>query len=199
MNDPFALLGVARRPWLEPDILKEKFLTLSAECHPDRVRGAPEKALAQEQFAALNSAYQHLLDPRERLLHLIEIESGERKFEVQSAPVELMDLFAKVGKAAREADTLLGEKDAESSPLLKVRLFERAQALIEELRAVQQSVNASRDKLLDEVRELDAGWEIIAETEKSTKLRRLNEIAGLLNYSKKWNAQLEEKILRLSF
>src|SRR5260370_36162164 len=76
MTDYFALLGEPRRPWLEPDSLKARFLALSAEAHPDRLHNAPEaqKQAANQQYAELNSAYRCLREPKERLQHLLELE-----------------------------------------------------------------------------------------------------------------------------
>jgi curved DNA-binding protein CbpA len=201
VSDPFALLGVPRRPWFDSEALKEKFLSLSSACHPDRVHqaSASEKQAAQERFTQLNSAYQALLDHRERLLRLTEAELGKRPAETQNIPPELMNLFLEVGKVGREADTFLSEKDAQASPLLKVQIFERSQEWIERLRRIQQNVTQSRDVLLEEIRRLDADWHSIEPAEKQRRLARLQEIAGLMNYSKKWNAQIEERIVRLSF
>ena len=68
MTDYFALLDEPRRPWLEPDSLKARFLALSAEVHPDRLHNAPEaqKQAANQQCAELNSAYRCLREPKER-------------------------------------------------------------------------------------------------------------------------------------
>ncbi len=76
MTDYFALLDEPRRPWLEPDSLKARFLALSAQVHPDRLHNAPEaqKQAANEQYAELNSAYRCLREPKERLQHLLELE-----------------------------------------------------------------------------------------------------------------------------
>ena len=48
MTDYFALLGETRRPWLDTEALKAKFLTLTASVHPDRVHNATptEKQIA---------------------------------------------------------------------------------------------------------------------------------------------------------
>jgi curved DNA-binding protein CbpA len=201
VNDPFALLGVPNRPWIDPEILKQNFLARSSNFHPDRVHQAPdaEKSAAHHRFTELNQAYQTLLDPRERLLRLLELESGGRRPETQNIPPDLMGLFMDVGKVSKEADAFLTEKAAQTSPLLKVQIFERAQQWIERMRETQQRVTQSGNALLEEIRALDSGWENISASEKQNRLIRLQEIAGLLNYSKKWNAQLEEKILRLSF
>jgi curved DNA-binding protein CbpA len=201
VNDAFALLGVPRRPWLDAEVLKQRFLSLSGECHPDRLHDAPEaeKHAAQERFTQLNRAYQSLLGPRERLLHLAELELGRKTAEVQDIPSDLMSLFFEVGKICRKADALIVEKTAETSPLLKVQMFARGQEQIEELQKVKREVAVSRDALLTEIKNLDNGWEATDASETSSRLARLQAIAGLLNYSKKWDAEIEERIVRLSF
>src|SRR6266436_5956888 len=69
MNDYFAVLNEGRRPWIDPDLLKQKFLTLSAQVHPDRVHNASEaeKRSAQQRYTDLNSAYNCLRDSKARL------------------------------------------------------------------------------------------------------------------------------------
>ena len=69
MTDCFALLDEPRRPWLDPDLLKRKFVALSATEHPDRAHSgtAQEKQVAQEHFAELTVAYNRLKEPKERL------------------------------------------------------------------------------------------------------------------------------------
>jgi curved DNA-binding protein CbpA len=202
VRDAFALLGVPRRPWLDAEVLKRGFLSLSGECHPDRLHDGTEeqKRGAQERFTELNKAYQSLLDPRERLLHLAELETDSRRTtDVQDIPPGLMSLFFEVGKICRKADALIAEKTAETSPVLKVQMFARGQEEIEELQKVKRAVAFSREALLNEIKSLDTGWEAMDPSEQNSKLGRLQEIAGLLNYSKKWDAQIEERIVRLSF
>ena len=201
MTDHFALLGVPRRPWLGAELLKQRFLELSADCHPDRVHHANEgdKLAAQNRFTELNSAYQALLDHRERLLGLIELELGTRTNEMQPIPPDLMTLFLEVGKLCREADAFLADKATHSSPLLKVELFERGHLWVEKLVELQQRVEGWRDGLLAEIRELDSGWEALTSAEKPERLRLLQRIAGLMNYSKKWLTQIQERIVQLSF
>ena len=79
LTDYFALLGEPRRPWLEPESLKSKFLTLSSEVHSDRVHGASEtdKNEAQEHYTSLNAAYNAFESP-ERVAHLLELERGAK-------------------------------------------------------------------------------------------------------------------------
>src|SRR3954469_22469544 len=97
--DYFKLLNEPRRPWVDPDLLKNKFLAISAELHPDRVHGATaaEKERVQGRYSEVNTAYQTLRDPKLRLAHLLELESGAKPGAIQNAPEDLMDLFMQVG------------------------------------------------------------------------------------------------------
>ena len=80
MTDYFALLGESRRPWIDPEELKAKFLALTAQVHPDRVHNASEaeKQAASRRSAEMNAAYNCLREAKTRLLHLLELERGTR-------------------------------------------------------------------------------------------------------------------------
>src|SRR5271169_2956497 len=98
MTDNFALLSELRRPWLDTNALKQKFLALSASAHPDKIHSAGEleKSGAAKSFAELNAAYNCLAEPKSRLLHLLELELGAKPKEIQQIPAALADLFAEV-------------------------------------------------------------------------------------------------------
>src|SRR5438132_11588672 len=112
MADYFSVLNEPRRPWLDADALKQKFLTHSANVHPDRVHslGQSDRTAAQERYTELNAAYHCLRDPKDRLRHLLELEIGELPKNIQQIPGELMDLSLKIGQACRHADAFLAEK-----------------------------------------------------------------------------------------
>src|SRR4051794_20311166 len=109
MLDYFALLDEPRRPWIEPDQIRSKFLTLSAQVHPDRVHGADEatRQAAQARYAELNAAYNCLREPRDRLRHLLELELGAKPKDVQGVPPDLMALLMEVSRLCREVDAFL--------------------------------------------------------------------------------------------
>src|SRR5438552_3749791 len=117
MTDQFALLNQPRRPWLDVDSLKQKFLDLSSKVHPDRVHnsGGAEKRSAQAHYTDLNAAYTRLREPKSRLLHFLELELGQKPSNVQSIPPDLMDLFLQISQLCREADAFLAEAAAVSS------------------------------------------------------------------------------------
>src|ERR1700721_1387663 len=95
MTDCFALFHETRRPWLDPEALKAKFLTLSGQTHPDRFHSAAagEKEAAGRRFAELNAAYNCLREPRTRLQHLLELELGAKPAELQQIPPDLAEVF----------------------------------------------------------------------------------------------------------
>ncbi len=113
MTDYFVLLDEPRRPWLEPEALKSKFLALAAGAHPDKQHNADElqKAAVNRRYAELNAAYRCLTEPKSRLLHLLQLELGAKPAEVQKIPSALADLFAEVATTCRNADTFLAEKN----------------------------------------------------------------------------------------
>ena len=88
MTDYFALLNEPRRPWIEPETLKAKFLALAAGIHPDRIHNADEleKAGATHRYAELNTAYNCLAEPKSRLRHLLELELGTKPEDIQQIP-----------------------------------------------------------------------------------------------------------------
>lgn len=200
MVDYFALLDESRRPWLDAESLKEKFLSLSATVHPDRVHNLSEmeRAGAQERYTELNGAYQCLREPKERLHHLLELERGAQPKDVQRIPSELMNLSLEIGQACREADGLLSEKTKASSPLILVKLFERCQDFTDRLRGLRQRVSALNDRLNKELKDIDVAWQSGHES-RAALLPRLEELYRLFSYFARWDAQIQERVVRLSF
>jgi len=200
MTDYFALLNEPRRPWLDVETLKQKFLGLSATVHPDRVHNLSEaeRAAAQERYTELNTAYNCLREPKERLQHLFQLELGAPPKNTQRIPSDLMDLSLEVGKLCREADAFLAEKAKVTSPLLQVTFFERGQEFVDKLQPLRQRVNSLNDRLNEDLLQIDAAWQSNA-TPRSALLQRLEELHRLFSYFARWNAQIQERVVRLSF
>jgi len=197
ITDHFALLKEPRRPWLESETLKEKFLALSAEVHPDRVHQASEadKLAANRRYTELNAAYNCLREPHERLRHLLELELGGKPSDLTNVPNDLMDLFFAVGKLLREADAFVVEKGRATSPLLQVQFFERGQEWIEKLGELQQLINALREPLIIELKALGAAWD----SNSPKPLDRVQEIWRLSSFYERWLAQIRERVVQISF
>ena len=205
MTDCFSVLGEARRPWLDVDALKERFVRLSAEAHPDRVhgRGEDERAEVARRYTDLNSAHQVLQEPRQRLLHLIELETGARPRDIQRIPAGTMDLFVEIGQACRDADSFLGRRAQVTSPMLKVALFREGLEWVERLKALQGRVQARGRELDAVLRELNAVWEKAPAGAGPDRLAalpidRLEEVYRSYSYVARWTEQIQERLVQLA-
>ena len=197
--DFFALLDEPRRPWLEPDSLKKKFLSLSAEVHPDRVHtsGEAAKEEASKRFAELNAAYNCLREPKERLRHLLELELGNKPSDLHQIPSDLANLFMDIAGMCRQADAFLGEYAAVSSPLLRAQMFERGQEWTERLMSMQKQVGQRHDTAIARLKELDAQWtaEVTARRE---LIPQLADVWRLLGFFTRWTAQIQERLAQIA-
>ena len=196
MTDNFALLNEPRRPWIDCESLKQKFLALSSQVHPDRVHQSlpEERKAADARYAELNTAYNCLREPKDRLRHLLEPELGKKPDDIQNIPPDLMDFAFEIGRVCKGADALLAEKSNVTSAILKVQFFERGQERVEQLNALQRRINGQRDVLLTELEAMNSAWESEAHP-----LQRLEEIYRLLGYFARWSEQLQERVVQLSF
>ena len=205
MADYFALLDEPRRPWLDPEILKDKFHALAATVHPDRVHRAsePEKQEANQRYAELNAAYRCLREPTKRLRHLLELERGIKVEDVQKISPVTMHLFMEISELCRETDAFLAEKASVTSPLLKVRMFERGMALVDRLNSLVEHLKGRREGLIAQMRNLNMAWETAPLVGSSTRLHvlpcsRLEHIYREFSYLERWTQQLRERLVQLS-
>jgi DnaJ-domain-containing protein 1 len=201
MTDNFALLNEPRRPWLDADLLKQKFLAQSANLHPDKIHSASdaEKNVAAKKFAELNTAYNCLIETKSRLLHLLELELGAKPKDIQTIPSVLADLFAEVANVCKNADNFLAEKSKVTSPLLQVQLFERGQDWVEKLNVLQRKLNELREKVTEELKSLDTQWISADAASRKEILPMLEELYRLFGYFNRWNGQIQERVVQLSF
>lgn len=205
MTDYFALFAEPRRPWLDLDSLKTKFLTRSAEVHPDRVHQAtPEiRQTAEARYTELNAAYQCLRDTKERLRHLLELEQGIKPNGIQNIPAQMSDHFMEVGQLCRSVDQFLVGKSKVTSPLLMVQCMEQGLDWTERVQTLQQKLRQLQDSLENELPALNAAWESAetlspAERLAALPLKRLEEIYRSLSYLTRWSGQLSERMVLLA-
>jgi curved DNA-binding protein CbpA len=200
MIDSFALLAEPRRPWLDPDLLKQKFLTLAAGLHPDRFHNAGEleKAGASRRYADLNAAYHCLAAPKSRLRHLLELELGAKPKDIQQIPPILADMFAEVATTCRNADGFLTEKNKTASPLGQVQLFERAQEWVDRLNLLQRKLNSWGEHLTGGLKSLDETWNAGNAASRMEILPKLEELYRWFGYFNRWSGQIQERIVQLT-
>lgn len=202
MPDYFALLGEPRRPWLDPESLKKKFLALSSAAHPDRVHSttSEEKAAANKQFAELNTAFNCLREPKDRLRHLLELELGAKPNDLQEIPPDLADLFLQVAGLRQAAIQFLAERAKADSPVVRVQFFERSQEWIDRLNAMQRRLNGQQSAVLASLQALDGEWQRAGErpSDRAGLLAQLEKIWRLLSFHSRWSLQLQEAIVQLA-
>lgn len=198
-------MGELRRPGLDAEALRGRFVELSSTLHPDRCHESADTVRdeAGRTYAALNEAYQLLREPRTRLLHLLELEMGAKPRDIQRIPAGTMDLFVEVGQLCRDVDGFLQERSQVTSPMLKVRLFTEGMGWVEKLKALQGKVSAKGAELEQELEAMNAIWRAAPalgspERQAALPLGRLEEIYRVLSYVGRWSGQIQERLVQLA-
>jgi DnaJ-domain-containing protein 1 len=204
MTDYFALLGEPRRPWLDPEQLRTGFLERSSRMHPDRVHeeAAETREAAGDAFIELNAAYQCLREPRDRIAHLLVLETGMKPKEVQEITPATMNLFLEIGRACKEADHFLAERERVTSPVLKAQQYQKGVPWVDRLQKLQDSLRAEGQKREDDLKGLNRFWEAPEEPTPALPrpplpLRELEAIYRDLSYLRRWSQQVNERLIRL--
>jgi curved DNA-binding protein CbpA len=205
MTDYFALLGEPRRPWIEPDALKVKFLTLSSNVHPDRFHAAPdaEKQAAGVRYATLNTAWQCLRETKDRLLHLLELERGYKPEGIETVPADFTSMFMEAGQFCQEVDKFLLEKSRASSPMLRVKMFNQGMEWTQRVNLLLPRLTTQRTALEAELKAMNPLWDAAPPVgypsrEASLPLEKLEQVYRRWSYVARWIGQLQERVVQLS-
>ncbi|HEV8544119.1 MAG TPA: DnaJ domain-containing protein [Verrucomicrobiae bacterium] len=196
--DCFARLELRRQLWIDPETLKQNFLRLSAERHPDKAQGAEQKREAEKEFAALNEACNTLRNTRLRLQHFLELEGVPKAPHVQSVPPAALEFFSRVAEITKRADELAREKRAAASPMIKVQALTKALACAETVRALQAELAGQIRKTEAELQSLATSGQVQPPLSPAT-VNTLQSAVATLGFLERWNAQLQEKIAALTF
>ena len=194
MIDYFALLDQSRAPWLDAEKLKETYRQKTLQTHPDVHTQGPGAAAMDKAFATLNEAYQVLQDPKRRLHHLLSLEGSAPSSTDQAVPMQLQELFPKIGALTQRA-SLLTEKirstsNALSRSLLKPQILE----LQKEATEVRQTVQGLIDTSLDQLRQINVAWA----TNPTEQIEALSNLYFAFAYLTRWSTQLDEMTFQLS-
>ncbi len=194
--DYFALLDEPRKPWIDTGLLKDKFMEMSARYHPDKFPQATpeERERISARYAELNAAYQCLSHTRDRLLHLIELETGKPPSDVQRIPPGTSDLFMQIGQTCAQAAAFLEKQPQTDSPILKAKRFVEQMEWTDKLTDFQNQLQEISDKLEEELKRMNTDMENGA----PLPLERLEEIYRSTSYINRWTDQIREKIVQLA-
>lgn len=187
MTDGFALLGEPRRPWLDPESLKEKFHKLSAAHHPDVAKDAGV------DFSAINAAYNTLLDPKTRIRHLLDLEFPAALSRNLQIPPGITSLFETIAGERRSVATFQEKRASLQSPLEIALLAPEKLELLARLECSQNMLAQKQEEIFVQLKSIDASWE----QDKAGSVDVLLEIYQGLSYVGKWLAQTQEDLMRL--
>ncbi len=170
MTDHFALLGEARRPWLDPEELKEKYFARSRTEVPS---------------AELNEAFRVLSEPKLRLQHLLKLE-GVDLAAGRAVPPAVAEVFWNTGTLLREVEKWLLRQTETTSTLARALLQPERGKLEQRLASLEDQLRALYDRELEELR--------AAPNEPSFLLERYDRISYLTRLLE----QVAEKRLQLN-
>ena len=194
--DYFALLDEPRKPWIDTGLLKDKFMEMSARSHPDKFPQATpeERERISARYTELNAAYQCLSHTRDRLLHLIELETGKPPSDVQRIPPGTSDLFMQIGQTCAQAAAFLEKQPQTDSPILKAKRFVEQMEWTDKLTELQDRLNEISSKLEEELKHMNTDLDNGA----PMPLERLKEIYRSASYINRWTDQIREKLVQLA-
>ncbi|MBO7392067.1 MAG: hypothetical protein J6U77_06165, partial [Verrucomicrobia bacterium] len=164
--------------------------------HPDKFPQATpeERERISARYAELNAAYQCLSHTRDRLLHLIELETGKPPSDVQRIPPGTSDLFMQIGQTCAQAAAFLEKQPQTDSPILKAKRFVEQMEWTDKLTDFQNQLQGISDKLEEELKRMNTDMENGA----PLPLERLEEIYRSASYINRWTDQIREKIVQLA-
>ena len=194
MTDYFALLDQPRRPWLDPDELKQAFHRKSLQTHPDiHAQTGDTAAPAAPAFAQLNEAYQVLQDPKRRLQHLLVLEGAFPGARSTTVPPQIEQLFPAVAAATQRAQATAEKNANATSPLTRSLLKPESLQAQKELENILSVLQEQHTKAVDRLRDLSGTWEQRDET----TLAELHELLLRFSYLSRWMSELQEKQVAL--
>lgn len=178
MTDYFALFDEARRPWLDPEKLKEKYFARSRTAAAN---------------AELNEAFRVLSDPKLRLHHFLVL-AGAELTAGRPVPPRLAELFWNSGTLLREVERWLLKNAEAGSALSRALLSPEKTKLEARLEKLQGELKALYKTELDQLRQIDA----TAEMDSPKVLSKLIEHYDSISYLSRLREQTKEKRFRLS-
>ena len=184
MIDFFAVFGLEPRPVVDVKVLGDLFANKSKTSHPDRA--------ADGDFATVNTAFNTLLNPASRILHLLAL-SGEPP-QTKTASDRVSAWFGKVATDLQRFDRKFQPLYQETSSLLRAVKIREAQSILADLEEISAGLTSEKEGLLRAMVQIDARWP----SDRTEDRDSLAQIACDLRFLEKWLAQISERRLRLA-
>jgi len=178
--DPFALLGLPRRPMIDQDLLKKNLRSLVLQCHPDHRTGDTK------MFEEIQEASNLLRSTPARLRNL----AGEIRITT-SIPMAAQELFESTNKALENAANLTSKYHDSTLALLKALLLKELLLARRKLINVQESLHYWHRSLEEELNAIDLRWPNVRSEE-------LMLLAQSFLFAQRWDDQLREAVLQIN-
>lgn len=190
-SDHFAVLRQPRRPWLDPDQLKQQYQQLTFALHPDRQK-TPEQD--EGDFAAVTEAYRVLSNPRTRLHHLLSFEADATSTaKTSNVPNDLAELFMEAATLVQQIDAHRQKRDQTASTLGKSLLQGETAQLRKRADEMLQRLDSRYDAGLEDLHRLDVAWT----NDSSGVINEIRDLADRFGYLDRWIGQLRERQFQL--
>lgn len=191
-TNPFEVLGLPVRPWLERETLQASFVELAARWHPD-TNPDPEAA---SRFQALVAAHLWLRDPVKRLESVLQLEDSNRGGAQNGAQIteELTDLFLRIATLNRQLQAFHAQQPAAPSPLSRALLQSDRLSLTQDLEQLSHTVEQHWQRCENQIHAADTVWE----RRTPTLLDALGKVLREMVFLQRWRVQLRESRVRLA-
>lgn len=174
MTDAFAVLGLARRPWVDAEAIQSRYRALAVES--GREGGGPP-------LSHLNEARRIMEGHGPRLRHLVALEFPNAGPGGHFEPD--WKLFESVGTLSRQVGVWAGRQGGAASAIERAALMSEVRQLRERLREVRGAIEEMAGRLDEAVRSLDRKWPEVSPAELLT-------VAGEWTYWQRWEAGMRE-------
>lgn len=181
MQDYFEILGIPEQLVIETDRLSAAFRESGKSAHPDAGGG-------DEDFSRLREAFEIIASPSKRLKHWLELRGTPAETRGAVDP-HLMDLFAEVGVAIQQAESLIRRRD-ETKSALGLALLERETHVCRE--AVEKALAMVEQAIVSEC----AGFPALQEAS-DLDIEAASKSARNLAFLEKWRVGLRGVFGRL--
>ena len=178
--DAFAVLDFPRAPWVDAEVLKERFHRLSAVRHPDAPGGS------DAAFSELNTAWQTLREPTNCLRHFLHLTAPDALATANETPADLGDLFMEIAGLKHAAQQFLAAREKAASPLARALVEPQRLVLLGRTELVEAQVAGRFD---DEIATIRTG---------EASSAHLAAVLGRLTFVANWRHQLADLRLRLT-
>jgi curved DNA-binding protein CbpA len=178
MSDPFTLLGLQRRPFLDEAAIRAAFQQRARQCHPDADGGSAD------EFSALNAAQALLSDPASRL----QLLAGG------AAPAGMPadgEFGFRVGAVLREADGVIAKMGVSRNAIERAMLARESAAVRKSLESLAGDLSQRFIAAVEKLCALDAAWP-------EAEAAALAGLGAEFRFLQRWRDQLRERELALS-